>query len=93
MIFCTDAAQVFPQTYEFLSRDYSDRFSEPEATCPDVVMRNGEKFTVCYYDSEIRPKLMDCDLGEGTYNSSGAYPLNSLQWNLWCQDIRVRVHL
>ncbi len=66
---------MFPQTYEFLSRDYSVMFSEPEATCPDVVMRNGETFTVCYYGSEIRPKLMDCDLGEGTYNNNGAYPL------------------
>ncbi len=74
-ISCTDATQVFPQTYEFLSRDYSVRFSEPEATCPDVVMKNGQNFTVCYYDSEIRPKLMDCDLGEGTYQDGGAYPL------------------
>ncbi len=49
-------------------------FSEPGATCPGVARRNGDNFTVCYYDSEIRPKLMDCDLGEGT-NSSGAYPL------------------
>ncbi len=75
MIFCTDATQVFPQTYEFLNRDYSVRFSEPEATCPDVVMRNEENFTVCYYGSEIKPKLMDCDLGEGTYQDGGAYPL------------------
>ncbi len=75
MVFCTDATQVFPQTYEFLSRNYSVRFSEPEAICPDVVMRNEEIFTVCYYDSEIRPKLMDCDLGEGTYQDGRAYPL------------------
>ncbi len=70
----TGATQVFPQVYEF---EYHNTgvLSEPEATCPDVVMRNGEIFTVCYYNSEIRPKLMDCDLGEGTYQDGRAYPL------------------
>ncbi len=66
------ATQVFPQSYEFTQLS---AFSEPEATCPDVAVRNRERFTVCYYDNEIRPKLMDCDLGEGTYQDGGAYPL------------------
>ncbi len=70
----TGATQVFPQLYE---SEYHNTgvLSEPEATCPDVAMRNGQNWTVCYYDSEIRPKLMDCDLGEGTYQVGGAYPL------------------
>ncbi len=67
----TDATQVFPQLYE---SEYHNTgvLLEPEATCPE---RNRQNFTVCYYDSKIRPKLMDCDLGEGTYNNNGAYPL------------------
>ncbi len=39
-----------------------------------VIVRDLLRYKVCYYDSEIRPKLMDYDLGEGTYNES-AYPL------------------
>ncbi len=70
----TGATQVFPQVYEF---EYHNTgvLSEPEATCLGVVRRNGQNRTVCYSDSEIRPKLMDCDLGEGTYQDGGAYPL------------------
>ncbi len=68
--FIPGATQVFPQSYEFTQLSHG-------TNCPDVVMRNGETFTVCYYDSEIRPKLMDCDLGEGTHKVGGAYPLLS----------------
>ncbi len=65
---------MFPQSYEFTQLSVSSE-SGHGTNCPDVVMRNGQNWTVCYHDSEIRPKLMDCDLGEGTYNNSGAYPL------------------
>ncbi len=61
--------QVFPTSYEFRDRLLNDVFAEPDATCPDVIMRT-KKYKVCYYNSEIRPKLIDCDLGEGTYNDS-----------------------
>ncbi len=68
------ATQVFPQSYEFTQLS---AFSEPGhgTNCSGMVMRNGQKWTVCYYDSEIKPKLMDCDLGEETYQDGGAYPL------------------
>ncbi len=69
--FVPGATQVFPQSYEF-TQLITSAFSEPGATCPGVARRNGDNFTVCYYDSDIRPKLMDCDLGEGTHR---AYPL------------------
>ncbi len=65
---------MFPQSYEFLYRD-RDEFSEPEDACPGEVRRDNHNYKVCYYDSEIRPKLIDCDLGEGTYQENGSYPL------------------
>ncbi len=67
---------MFPQSYEFTQLS---AFSEPGhgTNCSGMVMRNGQKWTVCYYGSEIKPKLMDCDLGEGTYQDGGAYPLLS----------------
>ncbi len=66
---------MFPQSYEFRYRD-RHVFSEPEDACPGEVRRDNHNYKVCYYDSEIRPKLINCDLGEGTYQENGSYPLS-----------------
>ncbi len=69
--------QVFPTSYRFRDTVINEVFAEPDTACPDVI-GNRLKYRVCYYGSEIRPKLMDCDLGEGTYNDS-AYLLRMWQ--------------
>ncbi len=57
---------MLPTSYRFPDRVfYRALFAEPDATCDDIDLDKA-----CYYNRAIKPKLMDCDLGEGTYNDS-----------------------